>query len=223
MPCLSLLQLDTQFPRIPGDVASPDTYNCALDIRTIPGLSVARVVSTHPDHGDLSFIENHLCGAPGDVIATSCGFLSIWQTQLAARSPVPFLSSALLQLPMLGASFAVDEAAILTFDADSLAAPAFTPVLAGFSGPVLGLPPTSHLRRVIAEDLKTLDQARAEAELIDLVAGLQQTRPVRALLLECTNLPPYKAALRARFDVEIFDILTLIHATNPHMVNAGFL
>ena len=76
---------------------------------------------------------------------------------------------------------------------------------------------------MIAEDLTTLDQARAGAELIDLVAGLQKTRPVRALLLECTNLPTYKVALRARFDVEIFDILTLIHATNPHMVNAGFL
>ena len=76
---------------------------------------------------------------------------------------------------------------------------------------------------MIAEDLTTLDQARAEAELIELVAGLQQTRPLRALLLKCTILPPYKAALRARFDAEIFDILTLIHATNLHMVNAGFL
>ena len=66
-------------------------------------------------------------------------------------------------------------------------------------------PPTSHLRRVIAEDLTTLDQARAEAELIDLVAGLQQTRLVRALLLECKILAPYKVALRARFDVKIFD------------------
>ena len=84
-------------------------------------------------------------------------------------------------------------------------------------------PPTSHLRRVIAEDLTRLDQARAEAELIDLVAGLQQTRPVRALLLECPILPPYKAALWARFDAEMFDILTLTHTTNPHMVNAGFL
>ena len=45
---------------------------------------------------------------------------------------------------------------------------------------------------------------------------------MRAFLLECTNLPTYKVALWARFDVEIFDILTLIHATNPHMVNAGF-
>ena len=75
---------------------------------------------------------------------------------------------------------------------------------------------------MIAEDLTTLDQARAEAELIDLVAGLQQTRLVRALPLECKILAPYKVALRARFDVEISDILTLIHATNPHMVNAGF-
>ena len=224
MPYLSLLQLDTQFPRIPGDVASPDTYDCALDIRSLAGLSVARVVSAQPDPDDLSLIEPHLCDAPGDVITTSCGFLSVWQEQLAARSPVPFLGSALMQLPMLSASFASDEVAILTFDADSLAAPAFKPALAGFGGPIVGLPPAAHLRCVIAGDLATLDQARAEAELIDLVAGVQQTQPVvRALLLECTNLPPYKAALRARFDVEIFDILTLIHATNPNMVKPAFL
>ena len=41
-----------------------------------------------------------------------------------------------------------------------------------FVPPATKNPPTSHLRRVIAQDLTTLDQARAEAELIDLVGCL---------------------------------------------------
>ena len=45
---------------------------------------------------------------------------------------------------------------------------------------------------------------------------------MRALLLECTNLPPYKQALKARFDLEIFDILTLIDRRKAGMVNAAF-
>ena len=76
---------------------------------------------------------------------------------------------------------------------------------------------------MIADDLPELDSARAEAEIIDLVAGLMAQRPVRALLLECTNLPPYKAALKKRFDVEIFDILTQIHLMNPDIVESAFL
>ena len=62
----------------------------------------------------------------------------------------------------------------------------------------------------------------AEAQLVDLVGDLLRERPVRALLLECTNLPPYKQALKARFDLEIFDILTLIDRRKAGMVNAAF-
>ena len=75
---------------------------------------------------------------------------------------------------------------------------------------------------MIAGDLPHLDAALAEAELVELVGGLLRERPVRALLLECTNLPPYKQALKARFDVEIFDILTLIDRTKAGMVDPAF-
>ena len=46
---------------------------------------------------------------------------------------------------------------------------------------------------------------------------------VKALLLECTNLPPYKQALKARFDIEIFDILTLIDSIKSNLVDPAYL
>ena len=223
MAVLSLLQLDTGFPRIAGDVGCRETFRADLDVHVIDALSVARVVTPDPHPADLDRLGAVLAGARGDVITTSCGFLSVWQDRLAALAPAPFVSSALCALPSILRRYAASELAILTFDAGTLLAPAFAPSLHGFGGPVVGLADGSHLKQVIADDLPTLDAARAEAEIIALVAALVARERPRALLLECTNLPPYKAALAARFDLEIFDILTLIHSVNPDIVDPAFL
>ena len=228
MPVISLIQLDTSFPRIPGDIGAAETWICGLDVRSIPKLSVAQVINAAPSDTDISGAEAAARAAMGDLVTTSCGFLCYWQDRLAAQCQTPFISSALLDLPRLMQAFPRDELAILTFDSEVLAAPAFAPALGGFAGPVLGLPEEAHLRQVIAGDLPYLDPALAEAELIDLVAGFvrdrdAQGRPVRALLLECTNLPPYKQALKARFDLEIFDILTLIDHRKTGMVDPAFI
>jgi len=228
MPVISLIQLDTSFPRLAGDIGAAETWACDLDVMRVPDLSVARVITAVPGDTDITVAEEAARTATGDLVTTSCGFLCYWQDRLAAVSPVLFVSSALLDLPRLMQLFPAGQLAILTFDSDVLASPAFAPSLAGFSGPVAGLGRHSHLRRVIAEDLPCLDAKRAEAELIDLVAdlvrdGLERNRPLRALLLECTNLPPYKRALRSRFDLEIYDILTLIEGTKAGMVDPAFI
>lgn len=222
MPVISLIQLDTSFPRIPGDIGAAETWACDVDIKRVPDLSVARVINAAPQNTDIGDAEMAVRTAKGDIVTTSCGFLCYWQDRLAAQCRVPFISSALMDLPRLMSAFPGDQLAILTFDSDVLASKAFAPALGGFAGPIIGLPPQSHLRQVIAGDLPDLDALLAEAQLVDLVGDLLRERPVRALLLECTNLPPYKQALKARFDLEIFDILTLIDRRKAGMVNAAF-
>ena len=222
MPVISLIQLDTSFPRIPGDIGAAETWACDVDIKRVPDLSVARVINAAPENTDIGDAEMAVRTAKGDIVTTSCGFLIYWQDRLAAQCRVPFISSALMDLPRLMSAFPGDKLAILTFDSDVLASKAFAPALGGFAGPIIGLPPQSHLRQVIAGDLPDLDALLAEAQLVDLVGDLLRERPVRALLLECTNLPPYKQALKARFDLEIFDILTLIDRRKAGMVNAAF-
>ena len=223
MATLSLLQLDTGFPRIAGDIGCRDTFRAELDIHVLEDLSVARVVTPAPQADDMDRLGAVLAGTQGDVISTSCGFLSVWQDQLAALAPAPFVSSALHALPSILKRYEASDLAILTFDAATLRSPAFAPSLHGFDGPVAGLAYGSHLKQVIAEDLPRLDAARAEAEITDLVAGLVARHRPKALLLECTNLPPYKPALAARFDLEIFDILTLIDSVKPDIVEPAFL
>ena len=223
MPVVSLLQLDTSFPRIPGDIGSPETWRAGLDIHVVPDLSVARVINSDPGATDMTAVEAAMDRARGDIITTSCGFLCYWQDRLAERTARPFVSSALLALPDLRRRFADDELAILTFNADVLTSPAFAPSLGGFAGPVAGLAKESHLRQVIANDLPALDRQRAEDEIVRLVDGLCAAGGVKALLLECTNLPPYKQALKARFDIEIFDILTLIDGMKGDIVDPAHL
>ena len=77
MTVLSLLQLDTGFPRIAGDVGCRETYRAELDIHVLDALSVARVVTPDPQADDLDRLGAVLAETRGDVITTSCGFLAV--------------------------------------------------------------------------------------------------------------------------------------------------
>uniref|UniRef100_UPI003F695D8D hypothetical protein n=1 Tax=Candidatus Puniceispirillum sp. TaxID=2026719 RepID=UPI003F695D8D len=182
MAKLTVLQLDTAFPRLPGDVASPDSYDCAIDIVTIPTATVKAIVTDYPDHTDISGFEAAIdlidrTADDDDVIATSCGFLCYWQKHLARRTRLPFVGSALIDMPRLQAQYG-QRLGILTFDAHTLTQPAYARTLAGFDGPIVGLPKTAHLRQVITQNAAHLDKQRAEAELIELVHTMISDTPI---------------------------------------------
>ena len=49
------------------------------------------------------------------------------------------------------------------------------------------------------------------------------TESTNALLLECTNMPPYKTRLKKHKAVKIFDILSAIEGVLPNSVNPVYL
>ena len=62
MAVLSLLQLDTGFPRIAGDIGCRDTFRAELDIHVLEDLSVARVVTPAPQADDMDRLGAVLAG-----------------------------------------------------------------------------------------------------------------------------------------------------------------
>lgn len=214
-PSLTVLQLDTCFPRVPGDVASAESYVGAVEIIRIPAASVGRIVTGDPGGVDIAPFEEAMRAARGDVIATSCGFLAHWQGHLAALTDRPVIASALIALPHQAGSTAV-----LTFDADKLVAGHQADL--SRADHVIGLDPDMHLRRVISEDLQDLDQVVAARDVAALVAK-HVPATTDTLLLECTNLPPYKPAIREVFGGVIVDILTEIERVRPGTVKPRFL
>lgn len=205
--------LDTHFPRPLGDIGNPATWPFPVCYGVVPGARVARVVASEADPALLEpFIATaeKLIQAGAQVLSTSCGFLVLFQAALSARLPVPVLSSSLLQIPWLQA-LGRRRVGVITIDARRLSEAHLRAAGAALDTPVVGLE-GGELHRVICEDLPQLDTQRAEAELIAAADQLRARVPdLDAVVLECTNLPPYSGALRRHLGLPVYDITTAVH------------
>lgn len=221
---LAVLKLDTRFPRLPGDIASPDSYARPVRIETIADAVVDAVVSRTPDQFDLSLFEQAVQMAEEPLITTSCGFMIYFQDRLSDQARQPFISSSLTALPALQKRYTDDEILVLTFDADTLSAPAYAASLGGFSGPVVGLDKTGQLYQTIKQDRPEMDVDLVRTELKQQTAQIVAVhKHIKVIILECTNLSPHKAEIRAGFDGEIIDNLTILDSLSPGLVRPEFL
>ena len=220
-PTVTILQLDTHFPRVPGDVASTDTYLNEVEIIRIPLATVDKIVSARPDLIDITPFEAAIESAQAEIIVTSCGFLSYWQQHLQKGTDKIFISSALIALERLSQQFAPEEVLTLTFDDSRLTAQHFNEY-PSYANQTIGLPRHMLLRRVISENLKILDIETVTQELTEFISTKQRENH-KHLLLECTNLPPYKAELQKKSGLGITDILTCIEAARPNTIRTEFL
>ncbi len=197
---LGLLMLETQFPRPPGDVGHPQTFRqlgIEARLHVVPGASPNLVVR----QADVTILPPFLAAARelvrlgARMIATSCGFLAMFQRELQQAVPVPVLSSSLLWLPRLLA--AGERPGVLTIDADSLQAAHFRGVGAAEDTPCVGVQDGCEFQRQILANQPTLDQAQAEQDVVAAALELVRRHPrLSCIVLECTNMPPYAEAVR---------------------------
>jgi hypothetical protein len=209
---LGLLMLDTRFPRPPGDIGHPTTFGFPVRRRVVAGATPGRVV--RGDAQDRELLAHFVAAGcalvqEGTVaISTSCGFLARWQRELQAALPVPVWTSALLKLKELSPL----RCGVITIEASSLTAAHFEAVGADPATPVEGIAPGSPLHRTLLEDRPELDEADARAQVLAAGQRLLAREPgLQALVLECTNLPPYAAALRQATGLPVHDIVSLLH------------
>ena len=144
------------------------------------------------------------------LISTSCGFLGGLQSELTATLAVPVVTSSLVLLPSLEAVHGAGRVGVLTFDARNLK-PHHFPEVPSHPVPVAGLEQGRELHRVIAQDLGALDEDAAREDCLAAAKRLFSEAPgLRAFLLECTNISPYRAALQGATGLPVYDIASAI-------------
>ncbi len=101
-PCVGIIMLDTRFPRVRGDIGNPDTFDFPVRFSVVKGANPDRIVRRLDPSLIEPFIQagQTLIQDGAVVITTSCGFLSLFQTQLTSALTVPVFSSSLLQIPL---------------------------------------------------------------------------------------------------------------------------
>src|SRR3569623_184261 len=104
---VGVLTLDTRFPRLPGDIGNPASFDVPALTRTVRHASPQQAVQSAAGQRAADLFTP-FCHAMRDLermgaaaITTSCGFLVLMQERLQAQATVPVVTSSLLMLPGL--------------------------------------------------------------------------------------------------------------------------
>ncbi len=206
--------LDTRFPRPMGDIGNPATFDFPVLYAVVAGASPQRVVRAADASLLPPFIDaaRLLVSQGATAIATSCGFLVLWQRQIQQALDVPVWTSSLLCLPALSSAGVMpNHAGVVTVDAASLTPAHLTAAGASIDTPVAGLSPGCAFQRSLLDNLPTLDTRDAEQQTVAAAQRLLAAHPqLTDIVLECTNMPPYAEAVRRATGRRVHDITTLI-------------
>ena len=216
---VGILMLETRFPRIPGDMGNARSWPFPVLYKVVPGASPQRVVREKSAGLKEAFLDAaaELVRLGADGITTTCGFLSLFQRDLAAHVGVPVAASSLMQVPLVARTLPPGRrVGVLTVSAASLSAEHLIAAGADPDTPVAGTDNGREFTRVLIADEGRLDVGAAEADILDAGDVLVARHPeVGAVILECTNMVPYAAALRDRLRLPVYSIhsfVTWFHA-----------
>jgi Asp/Glu/hydantoin racemase len=211
---LGILMLEARFPRIPGDMGSALTWPFPVLYRVVRGASPERVVRQRAAGllNDFLAAAEELVALGADGITTNCGFLSLFQKELAARVGVPVATSSLMQVGIVQATLPPGKrVGIVTVDGRSLSPDHLAAAGVSADTPFIGTETGREFTRVLIGNEERLDAALAERDLLDAGETLLGRHPeIGAIVLECTNMGPYSAALQRHLGIPVHDIVSFI-------------
>jgi len=211
---VGILMLEARFPRIPGDMGNATSWDFPVHYKIVRGASPDRVVRRNAEGLLPDFIAaaRELVADGVDGITTNCGFLSVFQRDIAAAVGVPVATSSLMQVGVVNALLPPGKrAGILTISASTLTSahlaaagvPADTPICSTEAG-------REFTRAILGNELE-LNVAAAEADNVEAARTMIAAHPdLGAIVLECTNMVPYAPAIRAATGLPVFSILTFV-------------
>jgi hypothetical protein len=212
---LGILMLEARFPRIPGDMGNATTWPFPVLYRVVKGATPERIVlqgakGVLPDFLDAAA---ELVSFGAEAITTNCGFLSLFQQELAAHVGVPVATSSLIQVPWVQATLPPGKlVGVITVSGSSLTPRHLVAAGAAVDTPFTGTESGKEFFRVLILGQKQdMDIALAAQDILDAGSRLVAEHPeIGAIVLECTNMPPYAHALREALGMPVFDIYSLI-------------
>jgi hypothetical protein len=212
---LGILMLDARFPRIPGDMGHAGTWPFPVLYRVVRGATPARVVLDGAAGLLPAFLNAaaELVALGAEAVTTNCGFLSLFQAELAAHAGVPVATSALMQVPWVQATLPPGRrVGVVTVCAPSLTPAHLLAAGAPADTPVAGTEGGREFHRVlIRAEATDMDLDLARQDVLDAGGDLLRRHPeVSAVVLECTNMPPYAVALRAALELPVYDVYSMV-------------
>ena len=213
---IGILILNASYPCIPGNVGNATSFPFPVRYKEVREASIDGLISQRDPALIQPFVQGarelEAEGVRG--IAGACGFMALFQREIAESVRIPVCMSSLLQIPFIRQTLPGNtRIGILTANAEALTADHLAAV--GVSSPeglvIYGLEQATEFREAILEEKGTLDATRMEEEVVTAAQELVDAHPdVGALLLECSDLPPFAHTVQQVTGLPVFDFNTMI-------------
>lgn len=216
-PVLGIIRLDYNYPPAAGDIDCPGSYDYDCLYRCVPGLTFDMAqagVMTTPVLKEFKLAVKWLESKGAVGITGDCGFMMAFQPIARQVASVPVFMSSMVQCPMISLAFdKFDKIMIMTANSETLK-PQKDVLLShcGFNVDdnrflIVGCQTVDGFDAV--EKGEKVDVERVTPGMVSLAKEVIKKNPqIRAICLECTELPPYADALRMALKLPVFDAIT---------------
>lgn len=214
---IGILLIECSTPFIPGDVGNAYSYRFPVLYETIKELDLEQLI----ERGNTSLAPHvieaalRLQAQGVRAISSDCGYMLHFQEQVAAALNIPVMLSSLLQLPFISSTLGPHQAiGVICANrrrlTPELLAKAYPP--GGREVFIRGMEEHQAFCGPILDETGELDDEAIRAEIVGTARQLVQDHPqIGAILLECSNMPPYAHAVQAATGRPVFDFLTMIN------------
>lgn len=211
---IGILMLDTVIQRIPGDIGNATTFPFPVAYKTVKGATPKMIMDSDPKLIDMFVAAGRELMQESGVraLTTSCGFCAIFQKEMQAGLDVPFFSSSLIQAKLVYDFIKPNQKiGILTNEADYLGEPHFRGVgIENIPKVVYGMDGT-WLGTAFRQNKVIIEPDIIRREIVERAKAMVHEHPeVGAIVLECTNMPPYSVYIQEATGRPVFDIISLI-------------
>lgn len=206
-----------QLEELPGNSTNPASYPFPVEMMHVPGACMDTILR-HPD----PVIKQRMIDAAKEMqahgvkaIFGSCGFNAIWQKDIAAAVDISVCMSSLLQIPFVQQTIGPEKKVlVVTANAGALTREHFENCGVykdRCNYVVFGLEGCPEWNKQYDTPEIPYDMEYLEKEILEAVAGAAKSDPsIGAIVIECTDLPPYQQKIAEVTGLPVYSINTMI-------------
>lgn len=210
---IGILALDVAYPLIPGNVVNASTYNFPVRIKCIEGATTERIFNN-----DRTLLDDFIDAAKEleregvRAISGACGYFANFQKEIAEALSVPVFMSALLQAPWIKVGLKSNQKiGVICAKGDSITQKTLESV--GIDDPSYlvfkGLEDTEEFGALVNCTKFEFNNSRVREEVVKAAIELVEENEIGAILLECSDLPPYAADIQRAVNLPVFDYISM--------------
>ncbi len=212
---IGIVVLETWYPLLPGNVANATTFDFPVRYKILRGATVERILRADPALLDMIIQAGHEFEQEGvRALVGACGYFANYQREVAAALNIPVFLSSLLQAPMMYHALRPDQqVGILVANAKAVNQTMLEACGITSDIPVayLGMEDQPEFRNIL-EYGGQFHYDKFEAEVVSRARQLVAENPdVGAILLECSDLPPFARSVQEVVKLPVFDFISMIN------------